>query len=313
MLKNKIKITAILIISIFILINPVVRAENEVNTNSSIQTETSNQTENLNQTEQTEQVKNTNDLENSANENTLKQGDVYLIGDNVNVDYIVDGNVFILGSNVNITSQIGGDVFVCGSNITIGESAYIHGSLFAVSEKITINGILYDLYSIVEDLTINGQILRDIRTASNTVNLNGVIKRNAYINCNALNFKQNENSDAGESSPVIEGNLNYSSLQEASIPEKAVLGDLNFKKIEKESKNVMATYLTSLAKFVATIVLVLKKLFKSFNKEKNIFSYCIWIINSCSFNICSYCFIVFGSYKYSRYNNFCTIVYFACY
>ncbi len=264
MLKNKFKIITILTVIILALMLPVVRAENETadNTaNSDVATaeNTSIEVPENNNAENTNSETNTN----AITDDNFKKSDVYLSGDNVTIDYIVDGNLFVVANNVTINSQIGGDAFICANTVTVGENAYIFSNLFTFSKNVNINGVVYDLYAASENTTINGYVYRDIRVGSNTVNIFGAVGRNAFVDCVNLNFAQNTNVSNEEQTEVtssshgiVNGNLNYTAKQEASIPEGAVTGETTFEKEELSESNTIQKQIISLGTFLATVIVI---------------------------------------------------------
>lgn len=258
MTKKKFIIIPIIVLLLLSLLLPVANADNETNTNADVNA-ISTDNNNSQNTITTPQEGDANNA-NVNTENQMKKGDVYIAQNDVTIDYIVDGNVFILGNNVTITSQIGGDVFVCAKNVTISEQAYIFSNLFVLAENVNIKGIVYDLYSIANNITIDGYIYRDIKASSSTLNINGVIGRNAYIGCEKINFAvQNQNDENGSTvtnAGLIAGDLTYSSSQEISIPEKAVSGKVNFEQIIKTTNNTISTYLISLGSLLVIVLVV---------------------------------------------------------
>lgn len=258
MTKKKFIIIPIIVLLLLSLLLPVANADNETNTNADVNA-ISTDNNNSQNTITTPQEGDANNA-NVNTENQMKKGDVYIAQNDVIIDYIVDGNVFILGNNVTITSQIGGDVFVCAKNVTISEQAYIFSNLFVLAENVNIKGIVYDLYSIANNITIDGYIYRDIKASSSTLNINGVIGRNAYIGCEKINFAvQNQNDENGSTvtnAGLIAGDLTYSSSQEISIPEKAVSGKVNFEQIIKTTNNTISTYLISLGSLLVIVLVV---------------------------------------------------------
>ena len=242
MLKHKFKLIIILLIAILLLSMPVVRAENETDAENGIMP-----INNENEEDKQEQEVTT------SSDNNYEQKDMYLIDDNITIDYAIDGNLFVLANNVTINSQVGGDIFICSNSLNIEKTSYVYGNIFAISSDITIDGIVCDLYSISNNLTVNGTIIRDIRVSSNNVNFSGNIGRNAYVSCSALNFVQNADSSSDAN---IAGDLYYSSTQEASIPEDCVSGNVSFNQKVVESPNIVSTYLNSLARFVVIIIAV---------------------------------------------------------
>ncbi len=232
--KNKIKtifFISLLIISLFL---PIVNAENETDTNQAVTT---------------------NEIQ---NEITIKDGDEYILGDNATINYPVDGNLFVFANNVTITSQIGGDAFICANTINIEEDGYILSNLFACSNNINIKGSVYNVYSIGNTLTVDGFVYRDIRSTCNNLNVNGMIGRNVFVDCSAINFKGQPNTE--ETSPItsygsIQGNLNYSSKNELSIPDGHVSGEVKFSQILDVQRNI-SDYIYSLGAILVSAIIL---------------------------------------------------------
>lgn len=261
MTKKKFAIVPIIVLLLLSLLLPVVNADNETNTNTNLNAISTdgNNTQNTTAEPQNNDTNNSNSNGVNTNlENQMKKGDVYIAQNDVTIDYIVDGNVFILGNNVTINSQIGGDVFVCAKNVTISEQAYIFGNLFVSAENVNLKGILYDLYAIADNITVDGYIHRDIKSSSSTLNINGVIGRNAYVRCRKINFavpsQNSENESTITNAGSIAGDLNYSSSQEISIPEKAVSGKVNFEQIS--TNQTISTYLISLGSLIVIVLVI---------------------------------------------------------
>lgn len=245
MLKNKLKIIALLMVIILTLMIPIVRAED-------------NEAEVQTTTEQISQGAEEQASQNAANLENYKQGDVYLTGDEVTIDYIVDGNLFVFANTVNINSQIGGDAFIVANNIFINETGYIFSNLFALAPHININGVVYDLYAYSNGININGYIYRDVRAVTNNFTLSGTIGRNAYLDVNNMSISTASTDEEGNtltSQGSIYGDLNYTSNQEISIPEGIVTGSINFEQSSKEATSIQ-TYILSLGRFLVTVVII---------------------------------------------------------
>lgn len=168
-------------------------------------------------------------------EETFKKSDIYLSEKNVVVDYVVDGNLFIWAESVTIKSQIGGDAFIIAKSITIEEEGSIYSNLFAISENLEIKGVAYDVYASAKTSTISGYIYRDLKLNCADLILLGTVSRNAFVNCNSITFTKTDSTnkeESDESNGKINGNLNYSSKQEISIPEETVLGEINYTKLK---------------------------------------------------------------------------------
>lgn len=252
MLKNKFKMIAILTLIILALTLPIVRAENETPEADAAQTTE----EILEQTPDNLEAETENNMNASnvtTNDDSFKKHDVYLSGDNVTVDYIVDGNLFIFANHVTINSQIGGDAFICANSITVGDQGYIFSNLFAFSKELTIqsNAVIYDLYTACQNVTINGTIYRDVHVGANTVNIFGTVGRNAFVDCATFNLVETDDKQGS-----INGNLEYSANNEASIPEESVSGETNFEKANVFTGNAITEKIMNLGTFVVTIIIV---------------------------------------------------------
>lgn len=248
MLKNKFKIIALLTVIILTLMVPIVRAENETAGET-----TENEIVAINEDAGEEDPANST----GTTDDNFKKGDVYLAGDEVTIDYVVDGNLFVFANKVTINSQIGGDAFIFAKSVTISEQGYIFSNLFTFAQDVTISGVVYDLYTAAQKVDITGYIYRDIRVGTNTLNINGVVGRNAFVEANNINFAQSNNEEAGITSQgIINGDFNYTTSQEISIPEGSVSGNVNYTKAEESNTVSIQSYIMSLGRFLATVVIL---------------------------------------------------------
>lgn len=163
----------------------------------------------------------------------LAYSDLYFFDNNVEVSQIVDGNVFAYGQTVNVTGIIHGDLFVMANNLTISEDSIVRGNVFAMANNINISGIVSDVYSMSGTFSLEetGIVSRNIYVMSNSTSLAGQISRDAYINTKELSFIQG-------SKEIIKGNLNYSSNTEVALEEGVVSGNVNFTKIEENTRSI---------------------------------------------------------------------------
>lgn len=195
----------------------------------------------------------------TAQEN-IKEGDEYLVGQDITVDYTIDGNLYVFGNTVTINSQIVGDVFVFANQVVVEKDGYIYSNLFACAQSVTVEGVVYDAYVCTDNFTITGgYIYRDLRIAANTVNISGVVGRNAYVGCNTLTF-ENYNADGTSkditsSKGIINGNLEYSAV-EAYVPGGCVTGETNFTPIEINDDVSIGDYVSSLASFLCLVIFI---------------------------------------------------------
>ena len=263
MLKNKTKIISLLTLIILTFLVPFVIAD-----------------------EPKEETKINVISESNPIEENIKKQDVYFIGDSITIDYVVDGNLFIVAKNVTIDSQIGGSAFILTENLNITEKAYIFNSLFTSAKELNISGVISDLYSVANKINLNSYIYRDIKVSCEEININNTIGRNAFINSNTINFAINDTTDDNQNNKIkgiINGNLNYSSLEEIPIPDGAVVGEKVFNPIKLNTSSIIKTYIYSLGSilvFVSILWLIFRWLTPSFitnstkllMKPKNILS-----------------------------------------
>ena len=195
----------------------------------------------------------------TAQEN-IKEGDEYLVGQDITVDYTIDGNLYVFGNTVTINSQIVGDVFVFANQVVVEKDGYIYSNLFACAQSVTVKGVVYDAYVCTDNFTITGgYIYRDLRIAANTVNISGVVGRNAYVGCNTLTFENynadGTSKDVASSKGIINGNLEYSAI-EAYVPGDCVTGETNFTPIEINDDVSIGNYVSSLASFLCLVIFI---------------------------------------------------------
>ena len=173
MLKNKTKIIAFFLVLFLLFSTTFVLADNESSEDYgtmpiSDESETDVISENIEDITSNTQ----------SQEDSYKKSDVYLIGDNITIDYIVDGNLFVCADTVTINSQIGGDAFILAKNVVINENGYVFSNLFTIAETVEIKGVVYDVYALTQNLTISsGYVYRDLKVACNTLNVNGAVGR----------------------------------------------------------------------------------------------------------------------------------------
>lgn len=266
MLKKKIGMIVLVLITVFALVLPVARAaetdtntlENQV-TSTDVSTTDAN-VSNENETATSENVTTTNEEVTTTEEN-FKQSDIYLTGDNITIDYIVDGNLFVFANNVTINSQIGGDAFIFANSVTVGEQGYVFSNLFTVANAVNVQGVVYDLYALSTNVNITGYVYRDIKVSTNNLNIYGAIGRNAFVKCNNMSFVQDnanetEETTAISSQGIINGNLEYSSRNEITIPDGTVTGEVKFNQVTTNNTRTLQSYITSLGTIIATAILV---------------------------------------------------------
>lgn len=275
MLKNKFKIIALLTVIILTMALPIVHATDGnsdetpiINTDNVLDEPLSddaseNDTMLINENNNgnfIEVLEEDDDFEENEDVKQTKN-DVYLTGTNLEIDEIIDGNLFVMADTVTIKSDIGGDAFICAKNIIIEDNGYIYNNLFAISDNLTINGVAYNLYAISQQITINGYIYRDIRTSCNTLNIYGKISRNVFVNCSNINFSYITSSESEEDAELIaqgsiDGDLNYTSSNEADIPEGCVTGNVNYTPETTSKTNSIQNYIINLGTLIITTIII---------------------------------------------------------
>lgn len=244
MLKNRFKIIVLIMLVVLFFIAPFVNAEDNEAPGGAVTTSNEGQTN----------VESTN--QQATAQNNYKDGDVYLTGDEVTIDYIIDGNLFVFADTVNINSQIGGDAFIIAKTVNINKGGYVFSNLFTIANDLNINGVVYDLYASCTNINISGYVYRDIKIASNNFKLSGVIGRNAFVTSNNISFETNVNGENNSTSQgTIAGDLNYTSKNEISIPEGIVNGTINYTEAKSASPTI-GDYLLALGRFLVTVIVI---------------------------------------------------------
>ena len=166
--------------------------------------------------------------------------DVYLVEDaDYEMNQLIDGNLFLMvNGDLKFTGAVKGSVylFVNGS-VEFTSEAYIADSLYILAtEKITINGEMYDIYSVSDGFEIaeTAYINRDVRAMANAVKLRGLIYRNINLNAGTIDVKDEK------SELLIGGNFNYTSTQEfEQIKEVVKYGEVKFSLQEENEETVV--------------------------------------------------------------------------
>jgi len=173
-------------------------------------------------------------------------------GDTVTVtqNEVVDGDLYVIGRSIIIDGTVNGDIFGIGQEITI--SGTVNGGVTLVGETLTLNGqVAHGARLAGETINVNSSIGRDIAAAGATLKVGGTAEiagdlvlgfGTAYINGHV---NGNIKGGGGEvtitngvggnvdlavdkltitSAANIEGDLVYTSENEASIQSGAQLG-----------------------------------------------------------------------------------------
>ena len=204
----------------------------------------------------------------SESTTAVVEDDLYLYGNDINMNQAVDGNVYIFGKNVTISGEIDGNLFICANNVSFSEQSYISSSIYIVADKIDFNTSTNSLYVVSNELNIpegHGPF-RDLYAITNKLTLFGSVGRNAYLSVKDFIIS----SDSSQGS--IAGKLTYLSQNELEFPSGAISGDINY--IKTSSSSNAGTTISSIiinivnSIFAASLVYLLYRFFLENSLEK---------------------------------------------
>lgn len=144
------------------------------------------------------------------------KNDVIVVGSTITINGYVDGDVIAAGGNITINAPVQGDVRLAGGNITltsvVERNATLFGGRILIEPTATIQR---DVFVQAGELTLQGDVLGTVHGNAGTVIINGVIGSDVY-------FKSVNNLRL-QSDAQINGDLYYSSSEQAVIDEQAVV------------------------------------------------------------------------------------------
>lgn len=169
-------------------------------------------------------------------EEDIHNGDLYLVGNDIEMDKLVDGNVYLLGRNINITGKVNGCLYVCGETVTVSKDAYVIQSMYIAANQVNLNGCANDLYAFANkvDMSFDSFMLRDLRVYADTFNFNGGCGRDAFVAANHFNFVTTDGNAA-----LVYGNLTYSAPEELALTNELVQGEIKYQKDFSGNSSVM--------------------------------------------------------------------------
>jgi len=153
------------------------------------------------------------DLYASGSEITIEgtvNGDVFAFASTINIRGTVNGDVITAGSTVNISGTITDDLRAAGSTINIngariGDSVSLAGNDLNIDGTTTIGG---GVLAAGSSVTSSATIARGFTGGGDTLRLDGTIGKNVEVSATNLTI---------ESSAVVNGNLEYTSDNDADI------------------------------------------------------------------------------------------------
>jgi len=210
------------------------------------------------------------DFGNAVFVDEVQEDDVYLMGGNVSIESDINGDLYVAGGSVVISGNISEDLVVAGGNVTI--LGNINGDVRVAGGQITVLSNIGDdlvvaagkvdigreaviggtLLSGSGWLTVDGEVQEDIRGAMGMLMINGSVRGDVIVTIQ-------DNLDISEQA-VIDGNLNYSALLEAGIPEEVIGGKISFNKFEADEvleDVTYASYIYQGVSFVAALIMAL--------------------------------------------------------
>lgn len=202
----------------------------------------------------------------------IHEGDLYVVAKNREyvMDKMVDGNVFIFANSVKVTGAVNGSLFICASNIEIDKEAYIACPVFVVADKVVVNGMVLDMYSLSNTLKLgeSATVYRQMIASASKMELAGIVGRDAFLYGKDVNVT--------DESFTVYGNLSYEAKKEIENKDRLnVEGETKFKAFTENEENagdVILDYVFSAIGTVAfDIILYLCLLFlapKFVNKAK---------------------------------------------
>lgn len=201
--------------------------------------------------------------EDILNDVNIENSDIFLIDENILIDYSVNGNVYLIGKNVNVASEnINGNVFVIAENASI--KGIVSGSIYVIGKdaKIETNAV-NTVYAVAENVTLaeNSNIMYDFDVITKKLDIRGNINR--MLNAGV------ENLEIAQTAENIEkGKVEYSG---ECIGKTDLLKNVDLVKYEKEEnveetekeivtskiENVLTNIVTS-AIIIAILFLIIK-------------------------------------------------------
>jgi hypothetical protein len=237
MLKKKTKVM-VLLLAIILIISTVSFATEDTavvtsDTEGTAIVETEEATDS--ETESTEVDETATDTDEDEDDTTteIRNEDLYIFDDEINMDQLVDGNVYLVGNTINVTGKVNGNLFAIGNNVTFSEDAYVVQGIYVLANTLTMNGCANDLYAAATtvDMSYDSFMIRDLKVAATTFNFYGGVGRDAVVYANTFNFSTEEGNDA-----IVYGNLTYTASNELDVTSDYVQGTITYTKQEVQEE-----------------------------------------------------------------------------
>lgn len=162
-------------------------------------------------------------------------GDLYIAGGTVTINGKISEDLVVAGGSITVLGDVGGDLRIIGGQTAVygkvGDDLVVVGGKVDIGKEAILRGSLIATAGIV---TLDGEVQEDIRGVLGMLLLNGKVNKNVTVTIeDTLNISEKA---------FIGGNLSYSALVEATIPEGVIKGAVSFNKFERDSVIQGLTY-----------------------------------------------------------------------
>jgi len=169
-------------------------------------------------------------------------GDLIVAGQTINVNGLVEGDIIAAGQNISINGPVGGNVRVAGNSITINNTVARNVNAFGANIVLGGNSrIGWDVYAAGAAMEMRGVIDGRLNGYAGQAVLAGKIGKDVDLN---LSGKGTDSRLDVASSAMINGDLNYTSANAASVAAQAsIAGQTEHKTPVTRSTNWLLVWL----------------------------------------------------------------------
>lgn len=187
---------------------------------------------------------------------SFRSGNTVTVGS----EEVVDNTLWVSGRTLDIAGQVNGDVFCVGQNVTV--SGRVNGDLLCAAQTIVISGtVTGSVRSAAQTVTVSGIVARnlsavgqsynqgsdsdvrgDLSVAANDASVNGIVGRDASFAAQTITLGGQIGRDVTSTvqdlklnrGAKINGNLSYTSTNNARISSGAVVSGETVKSLPKD-------------------------------------------------------------------------------
>lgn len=249
--KSKLKMLVVLALLLVVSLSTVVFAANEedqveANENDIALISTNDESAPVD----TSEGDSTNEVDTSIVNQILKS-DQYLFEDKVEINNPVSGNLYIIANEVTINNQVDGNAFIIARKVNFTNASYIYSDVFVMAGDVTVDGYMYDLYCMGNNVTISNEacVIRDLHLSCENFTFGGLVRRDAFINANTIT--------TDDANALINGKLEYTA-PENNFPSTIVSGEIKYSEPETEvTKNVKDIVKDIILNLVLALIIIL--------------------------------------------------------